>query len=54
MVFHQILGGGYMLDLDELWRSAKDNQRRSKTELDYSGYHFSEACLPRTAGRKRP
>jgi hypothetical protein len=43
VVFHQILGGGYMLDLDELWQVARDNERRSKTGLDYSGYHFSES-----------
>ena len=49
VVFHQILGGGYMLDLDELWEVARDNQRRSKTELDYSGYHFSE--VPPVDGR---
>jgi hypothetical protein len=49
VVFHQILGGGYMLDLDELWQVAKDNQRHSKTELDYSGYRFSE--MPPADGR---
>jgi len=42
VVFHQILGGGYMLDLDELWAVARQNKRRSNTELDYSGYQFSE------------
>jgi hypothetical protein len=42
VVFHQILGGGYMLDMDELLAVAMQNQRRSKTALDYSGYLFSE------------
>jgi hypothetical protein len=42
VVFHQVLGGGYMLDLDELWEIARENKRRSNSELHYSGYHFSE------------
>jgi hypothetical protein len=46
VVFHQIQGGGYMLDLSELWSVAKMNQRRSKTELDYSGYQFSYVPPP--------
>lgn len=45
VVFHQILGGGSMLDLSELWSVAKANQRQSKSELDYSGYQFSETPL---------
>ena len=49
VVFHQILGGGYMLDLDKLWEVAKENQRKSKVELDYSGYRFSD--LPPADGR---
>ena len=46
VVFHQIQGGGYMLDLSELWSVAKQNQRRSHTELDYSGYDFGETPAP--------
>ena len=46
VVFHQIEGGGYMLDLDELWTVAKANQQRSKSALNYSGYEFSDAPPP--------
>jgi hypothetical protein len=50
VVFHQVLGGGYMLDLDALWEVARENQRRSKTDFDYSGYRFSET--PPADGRR--
>ena len=42
VVFHQISGGGFMLDLSELWSVATGNQRRAGTELDYSAYHFTD------------
>ena len=35
-----------MIDLNELWSVAKANARRSKSELDYSGYQFSSAPPP--------
>ena len=40
---HQIAGGGAMLDLTELWAIAEANQERAGTELDYSGYAFTDA-----------
>jgi hypothetical protein len=43
VVFHQVQGGGFMLDLDELWSVAKDNARKSKAEVDYGTYSFEEA-----------
>lgn len=46
VVFHQISGGGYMMDLSEFWSIAKANKRRSGSELDYSGYQFSNAPVP--------
>ena len=46
LVFHQIAGGGAMLDLRELWSIAKDNQRRSGSQLDYSGYQFTDETPP--------
>lgn len=42
VVFHQIQGGGFMLDLDELWSVAKTNQRKSKSEFDYGSYVFDD------------
>jgi len=40
IVFHQISGGGFMLDLSEMRSVAKDNQRKARTEFDYSGNRF--------------
>jgi len=45
VVFHQIQGGGYMLDLSELLKVAKKNQRLSTGESDYSTYEFSPRPL---------
>lgn len=46
VVFHQIQGGGFMLDLDELWSVAKANQRKSKSDFDYRTYAFDDGWAP--------
>ncbi len=46
LVFHQISGGGYMLDLSELRSVAVENQRSARTEFDYSGNRFDAAVPP--------
>jgi hypothetical protein len=48
IVFHQIYGGGFMLDLSELRSVALENQRKSKTQFDYSGNRFNPT--PMTTG----
>ena len=48
VVFHQIQGGGFMLDLDELWSVARDNQRKSKARNRL--WHIS---IRRSAGSGR-
>jgi len=48
IVFHQIYGGGYMLDLGEMHSVALENERKSKTQFDYSGNRFDPA--PMTTG----
>lgn len=48
VVFHEVIGGGYMMDLSELWSVAKDNQRQTRSEFDYSGYMFSDAPVADT------
>jgi hypothetical protein len=45
VVFHQIQGGGFMLDLDQLWSVARGNQRRTSSEFDYGVYDFDAARL---------
>jgi len=42
-VFHQISGGGFMLDLDELTSVARQNARQSRTPFNYSGNRFDPA-----------
>jgi hypothetical protein len=46
VVFHQIQGGGFMLDLDELWAVARENQRKARGEIDYGAYVFDDAQVP--------
>ncbi len=46
LVFHQISGGGYMLDLSEMRSVAEQNQRNAHTEFDYSGNRFDPAVPP--------
>jgi hypothetical protein len=48
IVFHQIYGGGYMLDLSQMQSVALQNQRKSKTQFDYSGNRFDPS--PMTSG----
>ena len=48
IVFHQISGGGFMLDLSEMRSVAEDNQRKTRTEFDYSGNRFDP--VPPTGG----
>jgi SdrD B-like protein/DUF3048 family protein len=42
MVFHQLSGGGYMLDISELQGLARDNQRQKGSDFDYASNIFSE------------
>jgi hypothetical protein len=48
IVFHQIAGGGYMLDLSEMRSVAEDNQHKSRTQFDYSGNRFD--AVPPSGG----
>jgi hypothetical protein len=48
IVFHQISGGGYMLDLSQMRSVALDNARKSKVQFDYSGNRFD--ATPMTSG----
>ena len=41
MVFHQIWGGGYMLDISELRSLARENARREGRRFNYSALAFS-------------
>ncbi|MCL4529698.1 MAG: DUF3048 C-terminal domain-containing protein [Chloroflexi bacterium] len=42
MVFHQLAGGGYMLDISELRDVAEANQRKKGSDFDYASNLFSE------------
>jgi SdrD B-like domain/Protein of unknown function (DUF3048) C-terminal domain/Protein of unknown function (DUF3048) N-terminal domain len=42
-VFHQISGGGFMLDLDEMEAVARKNARQFPTPFNYSGNRFDPA-----------
>ena len=46
LVYHQLAGGGYMLDIDELRQVAKQNRREQGRDFDYSGYVFSDEPPP--------
>jgi hypothetical protein len=48
IVFHTLSGGGFMLDLDELRRVAKQNARDTGPDFDYSGNYYD--ALPPPAG----
>ncbi len=36
MVFHQLAGGGYMLDISEMLKDAQDNQKDKGSDFDYT------------------
>jgi hypothetical protein len=40
-VFHQISGGGFMLNIDQMISVARENQKKHRTRFDYSGNLFS-------------
>ncbi len=42
MVFHQLEGGGYMLDLDEMRQIAEENRRKKGIDFNYASNLFSE------------
>ena len=46
MVFHQLAGGGYMLDLSEMRTVAEENQRAKGKEFDYASNVYSDGIPP--------
>jgi hypothetical protein len=42
MVFHQLAGGGYMMDISEMRQVAEQNQRQKGSDFDYASNIFSE------------
>ena len=48
MVFHQIFGGGYMMDISEMKAIAKNNQSQKGSAFDYASNIFAEE--PPTGG----
>jgi hypothetical protein len=46
MVFHQLSGGGYMLNISDLRNIAEDNQRQKGSDFDYASNIFSEEPPP--------
>ena len=42
MVFHQIMGGGYMMDISEMKDVAENNQSKKGSDFDYASNIFSE------------
>lgn len=42
LVFHQLAGGGYMLDIDQMQQIALDNQNKKGSDFDYASNVFSE------------
>jgi hypothetical protein len=43
MVFHQFAGGGYMLDISEMKKVARQNKRKQGSDFDYTSNLYSEA-----------
>ncbi len=41
LVFHQLAGGGYMLDIDEMWTIAKKNLQEKGSDFNYAVNSFS-------------
>jgi hypothetical protein len=48
MVFHQLSGGGYMLDINELIKVAQDNKKQKGSDFNYTSNLFAEE--PPTGG----
>jgi hypothetical protein len=46
MVFHQLAGGGYMLDINELRAVAEDNRSAKGSDFNYASNLFSEQVPP--------
>jgi hypothetical protein len=42
MVFHELTGGGYMMDLSEMRSVAKDNQKAKGTDFDYASNLYAD------------
>ncbi len=42
MVFHQLSGGGYMMDISEMRQVAEENRRQKGSDFDYASNLFSE------------
>jgi hypothetical protein len=42
MVFHQLAGGGYMLDINELEKVAKDNKKKKGSNFNYTSNLFAD------------
>ena len=42
MVFHQIMGGGYMMDISEMKAVAEKNQSQTGSDFDYASNTFAE------------
>ena len=49
MVFHQLAGGGYMMDLSEMQGVAQENLKAKGSDFNYAGNAFSET--PPTGGQ---
>ena len=43
MVFHQLSGGGYMLDISEMMKVALKNQKGKGSNFDYTSNYYSDA-----------
>lgn len=44
MVFHQLAGGGYMLDISEMLKVARDNLKDKGSNFDYASNLFTDAA----------
>jgi hypothetical protein len=49
MVFHQLAGGGYMLDISEMLKVAQKNQKEKGSTFDYTSNLYSD--LPPSGGK---
>ena len=42
LVFHQLAGGGYMLDISQMEQIARDNKKKKGSDFDYASNLFAE------------
>jgi hypothetical protein len=49
MVFHELTGGGYMMELSEMRSVAEENLKAKGSDFDYSGNLYSTDLLPNGA-----